>query len=212
MMLCSMVRDGSAGESSMARGRETGATAGEGEIVAAALAIAAEQGWDHVRLHAVAERAGLSLAELGGRYRDVDAIANAWFRAARQAMLAAPAGELEGLPVDERIALVLDRWLDHLAPHRGVAGEILRLKLHPSHPHHWVPLVFDLSRLVHDVLDAGRVEGAGRRRQAQEIGLTLIVLATLGDWLRDGSPGQQRTKERLKRRLAVAGRLARLVR
>jgi hypothetical protein len=99
-----------------------------------------------------------------------------------------------------------------LAPHRGVAGEILRLKLHPSHPHHWVPLVFDLSRLVHDLLDAARVEGAGRRRQAQEIGLTLVVLATLRDWLGDGSPGQRRTKDRLKRRLAVAGRLARLVR
>ena len=196
----------------MARGRAKGAAAGEDEIVAAALAIAAEQGWDQVRLHAAAERTGHSLAALGARYRDVDAVANAWFRAARQAMLAAPAEELEGLAADERIALVLGRWFDHLAPHRGVAGEILRLKLHPSHPHHWVPLVFDLSRLVHDVLDAARVEGAGRRRQAQEIGLTLIVLATLRDWLRDGSPGQERTKERLKRRLGVAGRLARLVR
>jgi len=173
---------------------EKAAAAVDRRVVEVALAIAAERGWDQVRLHAIAERAGLSLAELGDRYRDVDAVANAWFRAARRAMLAVPAEELEGLPADGRIALVLGRWLDHLAPRRGVAGEILRLKLHPSHPHHWVPLVLGLSRLVHDVLDAARVEGAGRRRQAQEVGLTVIVLAVSRDWLRDGSPGQQRTR------------------
>lgn len=187
------------------------ASAIEGRVVKAALAIAAEMGWEQVRLHAIADRTGLAPAEIGRHFRDVDAVANAWFREAREAMLAVSRHELARRPADERVALVFGRWLDHLAPHHGIAGEILRHKLYPSHPHHWVPLVFDLSRLVHDLLDTARVEGSGHLRQVQEIGLTLIVLATLGDWLRDGSSGQQRSKQRLARRLGRAGGLARLI-
>jgi hypothetical protein len=75
-----------------------------------------------------------------------------------------------------------------------------------------VPLVFDLSRLVHDLLDVARVPGSGRLRQAQEIGLTAITLLTLADWLRDDSPDQEYSKRRLRQRLARAGRLARRMR
>lgn len=179
------------------------------QAIAAALAIATELGWDQVRLHRIAERTGLPLAEIGRHFADVDAVANAWLREARLAMLAIPWEEMDGRPADEQIGLAFGRWLDHLAPHRRLAGEILRDKLHPPHLHHWVPLIFDLSRLVHDLLDVARVEGDGRLRQAQEVGLTLIVLATLGDWLRDDGPGQHRAKDRLARRLARAGWLAR---
>ena len=126
-------------------------------------------------------------------------------------MLALPTEELTGRPVDERIALAFDVWLDSMAPHRQVAAEILRHKLYPSHPHHWVPLVFDLSRLVHDLLDVARVPGSGRLRQAQEVVLTAIALLTLRDWLRDDSPGQERSRHRLAQRLARAGRLARRI-
>ena len=173
--------------------------------------MASEVGWEQVRLSAVAERTGLGLAEIGRRFRDVDAVANAWFAQARQAMLAVAAEELSARKADERILVVFGRWLDHLAPHREVARQILRYKLHPPHLHHWVPLVFDLSRLVHDILDVARIEGAGRLRQAQEVGLTAIVLLTLPDWLRDDSPGQERSRRRLAQRLARAGRLARRI-
>jgi AcrR family transcriptional regulator len=177
-------------------------------IVDAALAIADEKGWEAVRLHRIADRLDLPLAEIGRRFRDVDAIANAWFARARAALLATDPSTLAGQRADARLALVAGRWLDALAPHRQATGAMLRAKLYPSHPHHWVPLIFDLSRLVHDLLDAARVEGSGRLRQLQEIGMTLIVLATLRDWLRDGSAGQARSRERLRRRLATAGRCA----
>jgi AcrR family transcriptional regulator len=186
-----------------------GTAAIEELVVDAALAIAAEEGWERLRLHAVADRTGLPLAEIGRRFRDVDAVANAWFGQARHALLAMGVDELAGRAADERVALALGVWLDSLAPHRRLAGEVLRHKLHPSHPHHWVPMVFDLSRLVHDLLDVARVAGSGRLRQAQEVGLTAIALLTLADWLRDDSPAQERSKRRLGRRLAIAGRLAR---
>ena len=184
----------------------------EQRVVDAALTLAAEVGWEQVRLSAIADRAGLALTEIGRHFRDVDAVANAWFARARLAMLALPAEELAGKPADERIALAFEGWLDALAPRRRVAAEILRHKLYPSHPHHWVPLVFDLSRLVHDLLDVARVPGSGRLRQAQEIGLTAITILTLAHWLRDDSPRQERSRRRLRARLARAGRLARWLR
>jgi AcrR family transcriptional regulator len=183
----------------------------ERRVVDAALGIASEVGWEQVRLSAIADRTELSLAEIGRHFRDVDAIANAWFARARLTMLALPAEELAGRPADERIAQALGAWLDSLAPHRRVAAEILRYKLYPSHLHHWVPLIFDLSRLVHDLLDVAWVPGSGRLRQVQEIGLTAITLVTLAEWLRDGSPGQERSKRCLQRRLTRAGRLARCI-
>jgi AcrR family transcriptional regulator len=145
-------------------------------LLDAALALAEAEGWPEVRLSRVAERAGVPLPAVGKRFRDVDAIANAWFQRARLAMLEVSADELQGLTADKWLARVIEQWLDTLAAHRRVTGEMLRAKLYPSHPHHWVPMIFDLSRLVHDLLDVARVEGGGRVRQAQEIGLTLIVL------------------------------------
>jgi AcrR family transcriptional regulator len=180
-------------------------------IVDTALELAEEHGWAELRLHRIADRLGVPVAEIGARFRDLDAMANAWFARARAALLATDPAAFAGQAIDARLALAFGRWLDGLAPHRRVSRDMLRAKLYPSHPHHWVPLIFDLSRLVHDLLDVARVDGSGRLRQAQEVGLTLIALATLRDWVRDDSPGQERTKDRLRRRLAAAGRWARVL-
>ena len=179
-----------------------------GAIVAAALDLAAEGGWEQVRLSAIAERTGIPLAEIGDRFRDVDAIANAWFAGARRAVLASPSESLAADAADRRLAGVMTAWLDHLQPYRTVAIEIIRTKLHPSHAHHWVPLVFDLSRLVHDFLDVARVPGRPPLRPAQELALTAITLAMLRDWARDQSADAATTKARLRRRLGCAGSLA----
>ena len=90
-------------------------------LVDAALALAEAEGWSEVRLSRVAERAGVPLPAVGQRFRDVDAIANAWFQRARLAMLEVPADE-QGLAADGRLARVIERWLDTLAAHRRVTG------------------------------------------------------------------------------------------
>ena len=179
-------------------------------IVAAALALAAAEGWENVRLHGLAARTGIPLPVIGARFRDVDAIANAWFAAARLHLLAQPWQAIGSAAADRRLAVVMERWLDFFGPHRATAAAIIRGKRHPSHAHHWVPLVFDLSRLVHDFLDVARVPGRGRLRQAQEVALTAITLAMLRDWARDEHPDLATTRRRLRRRLAAAGRLAQL--
>jgi AcrR family transcriptional regulator len=175
-------------------------------IVDAALELAEERGWANVRLYQVAERAGLSLAEVGAEFRDLDAVANAWFARALAALESLPAADLAGRSPPERLHAAVMHWFDALSPHREVTLEMLGAKLYLSHPHHWVSMVFDLSRLVHWFLDAARIASTGRRRQLAEAGLTAIVLAGLRVWRRDDSTGQERTRAYLRRRLAASDR------
>jgi AcrR family transcriptional regulator len=176
-------------------------------IVDAALELGEERGWSNVRLHLVAERAGVPLATIGAEFRELDALANAWFARALAMVERVPPQALADQPAPERLHLVIMRWFDALAPHRAVTGEMLRAKLYPSHPQHWVPLVFDLSRLIHWFLDAARIASTGRARQLAEIGLTAIFLGSLRVWLRDDSEGSERTRSYLRRRLDTADRL-----
>ena len=176
-------------------------------IVDAALDLAAEGGWDGLRLHTVAERLGVPLSDVLAHYSDLDAVANAWFRRAWAAMLEPPPKGFADRPAGARLHIVMMRWFDALAAHRKVAGQILAAKLYPSHPHHWVPLVFNLSRSIHWLREAALLDATGRRRQMEEAGLSALLLTTLAVWLRDDSPHEERTRALLGRRLAKADRV-----
>ena len=181
-------------------------------IVDHALELAEEVGWHGVRLHAVADRLGVSLAEVRRHYRDLDAVADAWLARADRAMLArgGDAG-FAGLSAEERLHACIARWLDSLAGHRRVTAEIFRAKLYPGHPHHNIALVLWLSRTVQWLREAAHLDAAGRRRQVEEIGLSALFVATLARWSRDESENQERTRRYLGRRLAAADRaMARL--
>ena len=93
------------------------------------------------------------------------------------------------------------RWLNALAVERQVSVQMIRQKLYPSHPQHWIPIVFSLSRLVHLILDAALIDSPGRKRQIEELGVTMLVLEILRVWAGDDTPGQERTKAVLARRL-----------
>ena len=179
----------------------------EDRIVDEAIALAEETGWGSVRLRMVAERLGVKLTDVAAHYRDLDAVANAWIGRATAAMLAPPPRGFAKLPAENRLHLVMMRWFDALSRHKRVTGEMLAVKLHPPHPHHWLPMVFDLSRTVQWLREAAALDAGGRRRQLEEIGLTALFVATLRYWLRDASPNQEMTREWLARRLARADTL-----
>jgi len=180
-------------------------------IVDAALDIAEEKGWPAVRLHDFAERLDIPPNRILEHYRDLDAVADAWFRRGLDAMIAPKGADFPGLPAKERIETCLLAWFDALAPHRTVTAAMLRGKMHLPHPHHWVPMVFNLSRLIQWLREAALLPAryGTRRAQAEEIGLTLLVLATLRVWARDGSDGQERTRRYLHRRHDRADRMLR---
>jgi AcrR family transcriptional regulator len=178
-------------------------------ILDMAVAVAEDTGWYDLRLRIVAQRLRVPLTAVLDRFRDADAIADAWFARALRAMLREPEPGFDALPPSRRVHLVLMRWFDAQAAHRRVVGSMIGAKLHPSHPHHWVPMIFSLSRLIQWVLEAARLDARGLPRQAEEVGLTLLFLRALRVWLNDASPGQQRTREFLCRNLAWLDRLPR---
>lgn len=179
----------------------------EQKILDAALARAEETGWGALRLHDVAARLGLPLSEVRAVYRDKDAIADAWFARADAAMLAAPSKGFAPLAPPERLHRVIMTWLDALAEHRRLSGEMIAEKMWPFHPHHNIGLVLATSRTVQWIREAARLDATGRRKQTEEIGLTALFLATVAFWLNDTSAHQGRTRAWLERRLAGADRL-----
>ena len=184
----------------------------EDRIVDAALEMAEEVGWEGLRLHLVAERLGLPLAELRAHYRDLDAVADAWLARADGAMLArsVEAGFAELAP-RERLYAAITCWLGALEGHRRVTSQIFGAKLYLGHPHHNIALVLWLSRTVQWLREAAHLDATGLRRRVEEIGLTALFVATIADWLRDSSDHQERTWRRLNARLAAADRtMARL--
>ena len=175
-------------------------------IVDETVALAEEIGWSCVRLHLVAERLGISLAELQTHFRDIDAIADAWFERALQAMLAPVPDGFAMQTSPERLYLLLMRWFDALALHRTVSHQMLNEKLYLSHPHHWVPMIFNLSRTIQWLRDAALLDADGRCRKIEEIGLSALFLAALAVWCRDDTQDQERTRQFLERRLSRANR------
>ena len=188
----------------MARPRATLAE----RIVDAALKRADKAGWAHVRFHDIAGDLKISLAEVYATYADLDAVGDALLSRADRAMLEASAERgFARKPARARLSIVITRWLDALAPHRRIVGEMLRYKFQPAHVHLQAALVVRLSRTVQWVREAARLDAAGRRRQIEEMGLTALFMATVMVWLTDTSEGQQRTRAILERRLASADRL-----
>ena len=188
------------------RGRSRASGDQRQRIVDETIGLAEEIGWSRVRLRLVAARLDLSLAELQTQFRDLDAVADAWFERAWQAMLVPVPEGFSDQPVPDRLHLLLMRWFDALSPHRTVTHQMLSEKLYLSHPHHWVPMIFNLSRTVQWLRDAALLDAEGRRRQVEEIGLTGIFLATLAVWQWDGTPDQEKTRRFLERRLRRADR------
>jgi len=176
-------------------------------IVDETIALAEEVGWDNVRLRVVAERLGATLADIGAHFRDLDAVADAWFGRGRAALLAPVDPEFATLPARERLRWLMMRWFDALAPHREVTAQMLMAKMWPVHVHHWVPMIFNLSRTILWFRDAAGLDAGGVRRQIEEIGLTNLFLAALCVWSRDDTDGQERTRRFLTRQLALADTL-----
>jgi AcrR family transcriptional regulator len=174
-------------------------------IVEAAIARAEREGWDRVKLSDVARDLKMSPAEILAHFRDMDAVADAWFGRALAAMVAAGPGA-RSLPPRARIETLMLAWFDALSAHRRVSAQMLKTKLYLSHPHHWVPMIFSLSRTIQWLRDAAGLAAMGRRRQIEEIGLSALFLATLALWCRDESKSQERTHRFLARALDNADR------
>ncbi|WP_010627870.1 COQ9 domain-containing protein [Halomonas sp. KM-1] len=172
-------------------------------VVDEAVRQAEERGWQAVRLSDVARNLELPMSVVLERFRDMDAVANAWFQRGWRAMLAEKPETFDDWPERVRIEHCLQAWFDTFAAHRRVTVQMLRTKAHLPHPHTWVPLVFDLSRTVQWLREAARLEAryGTRRAQLEEVVLTSLFVAALAVWARDTSEGQRKTRQFIDKRL-----------
>ncbi len=170
-------------------------------VADAALALAEKTAWYDVSMRDLAARLGVGLAELARRYPDPDAVADAVFARARDAMLGPSPPGFARLSPRRRVERAVLRWFDALGPHRRAAAAMLKAKLHPSHAHHWGPLPFHLSRLIWWLREAALLDATGRRRQAEEIALSAVFLAALAAWALGGDGGKARARTLLARLL-----------
>ena len=178
-------------------------------ILVEALAMAEDEGWEGVELTRVAAALDVPATAVLDYYRDLDAVADAWFLRGWRAMLADKPSGFTAWAARERIQHCLLAWFDALAAHRRVSVEMLRTKAHLPHLHTWVPMVFDLSRTIQWLREAAMLEAryGTRRAQLEELGLTALFVATLRVWAHDETPGQQHTRDYLDRRLRRAERV-----
>ncbi|WP_415904913.1 TetR/AcrR family transcriptional regulator [Neptuniibacter sp. QD48_55] len=176
-------------------------------ILNAALDLAQQQGnWYDLSLVDIAVHCDTSISEIYKHFADTNAIADFWFSQALETMLSADRYEIISLSFAARLDHIIWRWFEALAPYHAVTSQMLKAKLHPPHMHHWIPMIFDLSRLVQLWLDMAELNAGGRRRQIQEIALTGIFLVTLSAWCRDQSPQQAQAHSKLLRMLEKAER------
>jgi AcrR family transcriptional regulator len=181
-------------------------------IVDAALALAAERSWERVRLHDVADRLGISLADTGAHFREKEEIVDAWFDRADRAMQAAAGSPaLAALDARERFSELLMTWLGVLAPHRRVARQMLINKLEFGHVHYQFAGLLRVSRTVQWLREGARLDDPLPWRALEETALTSIYLTTVAHWLVDDSEGSRATREFLARLLARGERLAEIV-
>lgn len=176
-------------------------------IVDAAIGLADEVGWSAVRLHRVAARLGVTLRDIRAHYPDLDSVADAWLGRADDAMLAvAERADLADAPAPDRINAALTAWLTALGGRRRTLRAMLSYKLEPSHIHLQAALVVATSRRVQWLREAARLDATGSRKSIEEIGLTVLFVATVRRWLGDGSRNSESTRAFVTRRLACADR------
>ena len=150
------------------------------QLVTAAFALGADEGWAKVSAAGAARRAGLDLALARTRFGSRLEILRKF---GEQADLAAITGALSEGPVRDRLFDILLRRFDFLQAHR--AGVAALLKFLPLDP----PLALYLTRAslgsMAWLLEAGGVCAQGLRGQLAARGLLLVWAHGLRAWLRD---------------------------
>jgi AcrR family transcriptional regulator len=179
------------------------------KIVAAFLKLLADRAFEAISFPAIARASGVSLAALRGEFSSTLAILAAHMKATDRAVLAAESTEMEDEPARDRLADVLMRRLDILAPHRDAVRSLLRSARRDP------PLAFALNGLAvrsqRWMLTAAGIGSSGPLGLLRAQGLALLFASVLATWIHDDDRGQARTMAALDRALARGQRFAGLM-
>ncbi len=198
-----------AGKSARAGRGQAAPTSEREKIIAAFLALLADRPFEAIGFPAIARQAGVSLAALRGEFSSTLAILAAHFKATDRAVLGADAGEMADEPPRDRLADVLLRRLEILAPHRAAIRSLIRsARRNP-------PLAVALNGLAvrsqQWMLTAAGIGAAGPLGMLRAQGLALLFASVLRTWIDDDERGQARTMAALDRALTRGARFAGLL-
>ena len=175
------------------------------QILDSALHLADSCGWERLHLFDVAAQLGVGLDAIAVHYREKDQLVEAWFDRADRAMLGrAAAADLNGLSADKRLEELLIAWLDSLAAHRAVTGQMLLYKLEPGHIHLQLLGLLRISRTVQWWREAARRETQYLCRILEESLLTGVYLRSFIHWLRYPAEDPADFRARLRSQLRSA--------
>src|ERR1700733_11809580 len=170
------------------------------KIVAALLVLLEDKPFAAIGFNDIAQRSGLSLAQVRGEFASTMAIVAAYVKATDQAVLAQDTDDMSEEPARERLFDVLMRRLEVLAEHRDAVRSLLRSAR--SNP----PLALALNRLAvrsqQWMLTAAGINASGPQGIIRAQGLALLFASVLRTWVDDDDPGQARTMAALDRALA----------
>jgi AcrR family transcriptional regulator len=173
-----------------------------------ALQLADVCGWERLHLFDVAAQLDVGLDAIATHYREKDQLVEAWFDRADRAMLArSSAADLAALEPAKRLEELLVAWLDSLAAHRAVTGQMLLYKLEPAHLHLQVLGLLRISRTVQWWREGARRESRHLRRIAEESLLTGVYLRSFIHWLRHPEEDPAEFRAFLRRQLRCAALL-----
>ena len=170
-----------------------------GRIISAALELSVSDGWRCISLADIADRAGVTLAEMHARFPSKTAILGGFFRRIDEEVLAGIDGGANGDSPRDRLFDVLMKRFDALTPHKAAVAAIMRDTLFDP----FAGLCFAPRFLCSMawMLEAAGLSSAGLAGLARVQGLAVIYADTFRVWLRDESADSSRTMAALDRRL-----------
>lgn len=174
-------------------------------IVEALLALAAERPFEAVTLAALAERAGVSLAEIRESYDGRLAVLADYIRQIDERVLAGIDPALSSEALRERLFDILCARFEAHAPHKAAIKSIVRAARRD-------PLMaLELNRIVATsmgwMLAGAGISSTGGRGLFRAQGLALVWARVMRVWLHDDEPGLARTMAALDKRLREAERM-----
>jgi len=175
-------------------------------IIDALMALLAEQPIERIGLNDLAERSGVTLADLRGEFGSPLAVLAAHSKELDRKVLAEVDPDMEEESPRERLFDVLMRRLELLGPHREAVRSLLRSARRDP------PLALALNAMAvrsqQWMLEAAGIGASGPKGALRAQGAALMFARVLRVWLDDDEPGLDRTMAALGRGLASAERWA----
>ena len=176
------------------------------KIVEISLALAVEQGWEKTSLRDIAEKAGLSLAELYDVIDDKEDVLVLLGRMIDKQVMAGGNTPDEDVSARDRLFdLMMDRY-DALNEHRD--GVMAILESFKYDPKQMVISLPHLCRSMTWMLEACHLDTTGIKGAIKVAGLTGVYIKVLRTWMDDDSPDLSKTMAALDKALERVERTA----